>query len=87
MTQKLEEENEKLKEEVGDLKDKVAELQNDLEWYECDCSCECGADRMEKELVKIASVVLRWHDSSHSGAYRWCEQEPCNEVRELTYGY
>jgi len=28
-------------------------------------------------------VVQRWHDVTHQGAYRFCDQQPCHAVRSV----
>lgn len=29
----------------------------------------------------VIDVVHRWHDESHKGPWRWCSEQPCDELR------
>lgn len=33
------------------------------------------------QAARVGEVLKRWHDESHEGAYKWCQEQPCRGVR------
>lgn len=40
--------------------------------------CSCGTIRAE-----ALAVLTNWHNANHVGAYRFCDSEPCRDLRAV----
>lgn len=40
-----------------------------------------GKDKGRPTSEGVIDVVMRWHDDSHDGPWRWCQHELCDQLR------
>jgi len=52
---------------------------SECECIDCYCYC-CGLVAAEGAVVDI---VRRWHNEAHPGAFRVCDQQPCDAILRL----
>ena len=63
----------------------ISEAESDARVAEAITEFECPAEHCDDGSCVCnagGSILARWHDDNHAGAYRFCYEQPCKDIRE-----